>query len=623
MSGSVGEDLGQPLRSASSTPTGTTGQVSPIRSGSAVPVRRARRRIHVLRRQSLVAMQSFLGLTLIAWGLAASPAAASVLASKIVISDVALAEGTGEGGATTAFTFTLELTEQPAAPLTVPYETSAYTATAGTDFTPVEGSFQFMPDGPTSTEVTVQVFADSIPERNEEFSLISGGGDLECQDCTGVAVIHNDDPQPNDDFADAQVIPGGPCSGTATAATCIGSTIVATGEPGEPGAVTTPAGHSIWYRWTAPTGGTLTVDTFESDFATDLGVFTGSSVSDLTRVASNDNYGGTHQSRVDLTARIGTTYSIMVDADSPGYVGTVTLHLSFVRTTCPGHESLQVNQMKGTGGIDTILGTPGVDVICGLGGNDQLEGLGGNDILLGGDGVDVLLGGLGNDVLDLGPGDDSSSTAFGTKGAGGGPGNDRILGGTGNDDMFGWAGNDALIGGAGNDVLFGDAGTDSLIAGAGNDVMAGFGGTDVNNGGPGFDCADFEFDAGPVVGSLSTGKATGPGLGSDTMPQTECIFGTAKADTLTGNGGGNTLWGLKGNDRLYGLAGNDYLHGWEGYDTLDCGTGTDLGIVGVGGGSRSSCEYTHLARESLAPDTGPQPLLLGRLPWGMVSGSGR
>ena len=57
----------------------------------------------------------------------------------------------------------------------------------------------------------------------------------------------------NDNFGSAQAVSGS--SGTIT-----GSTVGATAEPGEP-AHGGPGGASIWYVWTAPAAGTLTVTT--------------------------------------------------------------------------------------------------------------------------------------------------------------------------------------------------------------------------------------------------------------------------------------------------------------------------------------------------------------------------
>src|ERR1044071_6634613 len=82
----------------------------------------------------------------------------------------------------------------------------------------------------------------------------------------------------NDRFANAQVITGS--SGTVT-----GSNIGANNENGEPDHAGGPAARSIWYRWTAPTSGPYSFNTFGSSFDTVLAVYTGASVGALTAVA--------------------------------------------------------------------------------------------------------------------------------------------------------------------------------------------------------------------------------------------------------------------------------------------------------------------------------------------------
>ena len=114
---------------------------------------------------------------------------------------------------------------------------------------------------------------------------------------------------PNDDFAAAQAISGD--HGTVS-----GTTVGATKEPAEPDHAHDPGGASVWYAWTAPASGTLTVDTCAdaTDFDTLLAVYTGADVGHLTAVASNDDAPACELgSRVGLTVSGGTTYRIAVD----------------------------------------------------------------------------------------------------------------------------------------------------------------------------------------------------------------------------------------------------------------------------------------------------------------------
>lgn len=98
------------------------------------------------------------------------------------------------------------------------------------------------------------------------------------------------------------------------------------GEPDHAGAV---GGKSVWWQWTAPADGTLSLDTHGSGFDTLLGVYTGTSVSALTTVASNDNDGTAgNVSGLNVAVLSGTAYRIAVDGKS-GASGAVTLNLAF------------------------------------------------------------------------------------------------------------------------------------------------------------------------------------------------------------------------------------------------------------------------------------------------------
>src|SRR6266446_6611059 len=100
----------------------------------------------------------------------------------------------------------------------------------------------------------------------------------------------------NDNWANAQTL-----SGVWASATNDNSN--ATGEPGEPSHAGFPATNSIWYKWTAPSDGEVTVDTIGSGFGqlqpifdTVLAVYDGTNVTTLRQVAANDDlYPFTHQ----------------------------------------------------------------------------------------------------------------------------------------------------------------------------------------------------------------------------------------------------------------------------------------------------------------------------------------
>lgn len=96
--------------------------------------------------------------------------------------------------------------------------------------------------------------------------------------------------------------------------------------------------------------------------------------------------------------------------------------------------------------IENVIGGQGGDTIIGNAADNQLEGGAGNDLLSGQGGNDTLLGGAGNDTLI------------------GGSGDDIIDGGEGSDTLSGDSGNDILSGGSGIDVaLFSGNQDDYLI----------------------------------------------------------------------------------------------------------------------------------------------------------------
>lgn len=155
--------------------------------------------------------------------------------------------------------------------------------------------------------------------------------------------ITNTDAQTTDDIDGAQQLygpPGVPANDnfasavaltlTNNAVTAAGFNTNATKETGEPNHASNRGGRSVWWRWTAPAGGGVALDTRGSRYDTTLGVYTGTAVGSLTTIASNDDIenGVVQASSLSFTAASGTTYYFAVDgfnADSAG----ITLNLTF------------------------------------------------------------------------------------------------------------------------------------------------------------------------------------------------------------------------------------------------------------------------------------------------------
>ena len=129
-------------------------------------------------------------------------------------------------------------------------------------------------------------------------------------------------PPANDNFANSIEI-------AAAGETVTGTNVEATSEVGEPDhAQANPnGGRSVWWHWTAPSSGTVTLDTATSDFDTVLSVYTGAAVNALTLVVEADDVvTGTFTTRLAFPAVSGTTYRIAVDGFE-GATGAVSLSL--------------------------------------------------------------------------------------------------------------------------------------------------------------------------------------------------------------------------------------------------------------------------------------------------------
>ncbi|WP_157943276.1 esterase-like activity of phytase family protein [Nostoc sp. CENA543] len=201
--------------------------------------------------------------------------------------------------------------------------------------------------------------------------------------------------------------------------------------------------------------------------------------------------------------------------------------------------------------------TPGNDILRGTPGNDTIDGFNGNDYIFGNAGDDTLYGNNGNDYIFGNAGDD---TLYGNDGSDflyGNEGNDILYGGDGNDNLDGGLGDDTLIGGNGDDIYTVDSPQDTIIETA-------EGGKDKVN-------SSINWILGDNLENLAlTGNNPINGTGNNLNNQ------------ISGNNAVNTLNGGEGNDWLMGKAGNDTLIGGNGNDRLDGGSGNDILIGGAG-----------------------------------------
>jgi hypothetical protein len=205
---------------------------------------------------------------------------------------------------------------------TTPPETTLSSAPAGTTtaheaaitFTASEqAAFECSLDGSAWASCAAPASYSALADGRHTFSVratdVAGNVDPTPASATWTIVT----PPANDAFASARTISSRGSIG--------GTTVGASKEPGEPAHNGNAGGQSVWYVWTAPSNVKVTVRTASATFPTELGVYTGSTVDRLSRVASGTT-------AAVFNARRGTTYRFAVDGAN-GASGTFTLTWSY------------------------------------------------------------------------------------------------------------------------------------------------------------------------------------------------------------------------------------------------------------------------------------------------------
>lgn len=165
-------------------------------------------------------------------------------------------------------------------------------------------------------------------------SHVSNTDSLTADDIFGAQSLYGPPGIPaNDNFAAAFAISGNPSA-------FVFYNTNTTKEPGEPNHAGNSGGRSVWFKWTAPSSGSVTVTTAGSVFDTTLGVYTGANVAALSSVANNPTLddvqpGVVQSSLATFNAVGGTPYYIAVDgfngSDGRGAdSGAITLNITFV-----------------------------------------------------------------------------------------------------------------------------------------------------------------------------------------------------------------------------------------------------------------------------------------------------
>ena len=160
-------------------------------------------------------------------------------------------------------------------------------------------------------------------------------------------------------------LPNDTCSTATTIAsapyTNIVNTSTATMEAGDPqpGCGNNSRQKTVWYRFTAPSAGILTADTFGSSYDTILSAQTGACGA-FTGVTGgcNDDAPGSSQSQVSFIAAGGTTYFFMVSAYN-GDGGTLVFHLMFQGVSVTGTQSPSLTPTQTPTSTQTFTSIPG------------------------------------------------------------------------------------------------------------------------------------------------------------------------------------------------------------------------------------------------------------------------
>ena len=167
---------------------------------------------------------------------------------------------------------------------------------------------------------------------------------------------------PANDFFAAAV----PLSGASGAVT--NSTLGATKEVGEPNHAGNSGGKSVWCSFKPSTDGVLILNTTNSTFDTLLGLYTGTTVSNLTTIASDDDaYSGAPGgfSYLVQAVRSNQTYYVAID----GYNGASgTNYLAYSFTPAPVYQLSVSNTVGGTVQVTTANGLGGIAVMPGSSG---------------------------------------------------------------------------------------------------------------------------------------------------------------------------------------------------------------------------------------------------------------
>jgi alpha-tubulin suppressor-like RCC1 family protein len=197
-------------------------------------------------------------------------------------------------------------------------------------------TYQWLKDGiniPQATNATYSIAPVSTNDTGAYSVMVTNGGGSVTSDPALLTVLGT---PANDAFA-ARIALSGLDTEVA------GYNYFAGLESGEPKHANRNGGASVWWTWTAPANGVVTIDTMGSSFDTLLAVYRGDRLADLESQADDDDSGGNGTSQLHFTASFGVSYQIAVDGYG-GQTGNIVLHLhqvpgapAITSATMPNH----------------------------------------------------------------------------------------------------------------------------------------------------------------------------------------------------------------------------------------------------------------------------------------------
>jgi len=266
-----------------------------------------------------------------------------------------------------------------------------------------------------------------------------------------------------------------------------------------------------------------------------------------------------------------------------GSNGSVVANLGSAYTTITETDTLlNMENIIGGEGDDTLLGDSSVNDIDGGAGDDVIDGGAGDDMIDGGAGNDTIIvvndghtrtidGGTGEDELDLSGSTGTGWTITATTATSG----SSIINGLATIEELQASNLTDMITEGNIDRIFAGGGDDMIITDGDNQADEFF------QGQAGIDTLDFSADTDDITFNLTTGVFTGT---AGALAFENAIAGSGN-DTLIGTSAVNNLQGGDGNDTLDGGAGTDTLTGGAGDDTYIVNSGSDIVIEAAAEGT--------------------------------------